>query len=157
MSTTTAKRLAVGFVAGFLSVLVFSNGGLALYQAAGVPVPIAPWSLMPVPPFGVPQTLSLAFFGGLWGVLYAAVEPWLTARLGWILGGLVYGLLPMLALWFVVLPLKGIPIGGGFTAMGVQQGIVLHVAWGLGAALFFRLGRRLVGRHGGSGHLAAGV
>jgi hypothetical protein len=153
----TPKRIAAGFVAGFLSVLVFSSVGNALYQAAGAPVPFAPWSLAPVPPFGVPQTLSAAFFGGLWGIAYAAVEPWLTARLGWLVGGLVFGLLPMLVLWFVVFPLKGIPVGGGFSAYGVQQGIVLHVAFGLGLALFWRLGQHFSGQRGGKGPRAAGT
>jgi hypothetical protein len=154
MSAISAKRLAAGFAAGFLSVLVFSSGAIALYQAFGAPVPFAPWSMAPVPPFGVPQTLSAAFFGGLWGVAYAAVEPWLTARLGWLAGGLVvFGALPLLVLWFVVFPLKGIPVGGGFTAFGLQQGIVLHAAFGLGLALFFRIARRLT--DGGKGPLAA--
>ena len=161
MSDKTAKRLALqrlgwGFAAGFLSVLVFSNGGIALYHAVGAPVPFAPWSMAPVPPFGVPQTLSAAFFGGLWGVAYAAVEPWLTARLGWLAGGIVFGALPLLVLWFVVFPLKDIPVGGGFTAFGLQQGIVLHAAFGLGLAIFFRIARRLTGGNGGKGSLAAG-
>ena len=156
MSAISAKRLAVGFAAGFLSVLVFSSGAIALYQAFGAPVPFAPWSMAPVPPFGVPQTLSAAFFGGLWGVAYAAVEPWLTARLGWLAGGLVvFGALPLLVLWFVVFPLKGIPVGGGFTAFGLQQGIVLHAAFGLGLAIFFRIARRLTDGSGGKGPLAA--
>lgn len=144
MSTKTPLRLAAGFVAGFLSVLVFSSGTIALYHAAGAPVPFAPWSMAPVPPFGVPQTLSAAFFGGLWGIAYAAAEPWLTARLGWLAGGVVvFGLLPLLVLWFVVFPLKGIPVGGGFTAYGVQLGIVLHAVFGLGLAIFYRIAGRL--------------
>ncbi|WP_340118681.1 hypothetical protein [Pelagibius sp. 7325] len=157
MSNSVPLRLAAGFAAGFVSVLIYSSGVLALYQAAGAPVPFAAWSMAAVPPFGVPQTLSAAFFGGLWGVLYAAVEPWLTARLGWLAGGALYGVVPLLALWFFVFPLKGIPVGAGFTAYGLQQGIVLHVAFGLGLALFFRIARRFTGRSGGQGPLAAGM
>jgi hypothetical protein len=112
--------------------------------------------MAPVPPFGVPQTLSAAFFGGIWGVVYAAAEPWLTARLGWLAGGIVFGALPLLALWFLVFPLKDIPIGGGFTALALQLGIVLHAAFGLGLAIFFRIVRRLSGRSGDEGPLAAG-
>src|SRR3546814_6945882 len=96
-----------------------------------------------VSPFGVPQTLSAAFFGGLWGIAYAAAEPWLAARLGWLAGGLAFGILPLVVLWFVVFPLKGIPVGGGFTAFGLQQGVVLHVAFGLGLAIFFQIARYL--------------
>jgi len=146
MFTKPTNRLAAGFAAGFLSVLVFSSGTIALYHA-GTPVPFSPWSMAPVPPFGVPQTLSAAFFGGLWGVAYAAVEPWLPARLGWLAGGLVFSVLPLLVLWFVAFPLKGIPVGGGFTAFGMQQGIVLHAVFGLGLAIFFRIIRRLSGSH----------
>jgi hypothetical protein len=47
---------------------------------------------MPVPPFGVPKTLNLGFWAGLWGVGYALIEPRLTALFGRWLGGLVYGL-----------------------------------------------------------------
>ena len=157
MSSKTAKRLAVGFVAGFISVFVFSSGAIALYQVAGAPVPFAAWSLAPVPPFGVPQTVSAAFFGGLWGIGYAVVERWLTARLGWLAGGTVYGALPLLALWFLVFPLKGIPVGAGFTAFGLQQGIVLHAAFGLGLAIFFRIFLHFIGRSRGGGSLAAGM
>src|SRR3546814_11605842 len=96
MFSRTANRLAAGFVTGFFSVMVFSSGTIALYQLAGAPVPFAPWSMAPVSPFGVPQTLSAAFFGGLWGIAYAAAEPWLAARLGWLAGGLAFGILPQL-------------------------------------------------------------
>src|SRR5262245_7160660 len=137
MSNAMPARLATGFVAGLISVWTFSMGTFVALQAAGVPLPFPPWSMMPVPPLGVPQTVSAAFFGGLWGVLYAALEPRLTAPFGWWLGGLVYGLLPMLVLWFVVLPLKGAPVGGGFMPVGVLLGVAAHVMWGLGTALFF--------------------
>ncbi|WP_340115593.1 hypothetical protein [Pelagibius sp. 7325] len=147
MSTRTPQRLATGFAAGFLSVLVFSSGTIALYHLAGAPVPFAPWSMAPVPPFGVPQTLSAAFFGGLWGIAYAAIERRLTAKVGWLAGGVIFGLLPLLVLWFVVFPLKGIPVGGGFTAGGIQLGIVLHAVFGLGLAIFFRIARRLAKSH----------
>ncbi len=140
-------RLLVGFIAGFISVLIFSSGLIAIFYAAGAPVPFAPWSMAPVPPLGVPQTLSAAFWGGLWGVVYAFIEPSLTARLGRWPGGLAFGaVLPLLVLWFVVFPLKGLPIGAGFTLLGVLQGIALHAAFGLGAAILFGIGLRLVGR-----------
>src|SRR3546814_2023594 len=70
-------------------------------------------------------------------------SPWISARLGWLAGGLAFGILPLVVLWFVVFPLKGIPVGGGFTAFGLQQGVVLHVAFGLGLAIFFQIARYL--------------
>jgi hypothetical protein len=143
MSHITPAHLMLGFVAGFVSVFIFSSGGIAILAAVGAGVPFAPWSMAPVPPFGVPQTVSAAFWGGLWGVAYAAIEPRFTAWFGWWLGGLMFGLLPLLGLWFVAFPLKGIPIGGGFALSGVFMGIFLHVVFGLGTAIFFRLGLRL--------------
>jgi hypothetical protein len=142
----TPTRLMVGFIAGFLSVLTFQSGLIAIFYAAGAAVPFAPWSMAPVPPFGVPQSLSAAFWGGLWGVAYAFLEPRLTARLGWWSGGLVFGALPLLVLWFVALPLKGLPIGGGFALSRVLVAIVLHAGFGLGTAIIFRFGRHLAGR-----------
>src|SRR5829696_6055319 len=73
--------------------------------------------------------------GGLWGMVYAFLEPRLTARLGWWSGGLAFGALPLLALWFVALPLKGLPVGGGFTLSGMLVAIVLHAGFGLGVAV----------------------
>ena len=140
-TTATPTRLIVGFIAGSLSVLIFSSGLIAIFYAAGAAVPLAPWSMAPVPPFGVPQSFSAAFWGGLWGVAYAFLEPRLTARLGWWSGGLVFGaVLPVLVLWFVVMPLKGLAIGGGFALSRVLLEIVLHAVFGLGTAIMFRLG-----------------
>src|SRR5690349_20755195 len=80
----------VGFVAGFSSVLIFSNGAIAILHEAGI-VPFAPWNMAAASLFGLPQVLSDAFWGGLWGVIYALIEPRLTARLGsWWSGGLVF-------------------------------------------------------------------
>jgi hypothetical protein len=140
-SGSVPARLTTGYIAGFLAVIVFSSALIAVYYAAGAAVPFAPWSMAPVPPFGVPQTISAAFWGGLWGIAYALLENRLTARLGWWFGGLAFGVLPLLILWFVVLPLKGIPLGGGFVLPMVLQAIVLHLGFGLGTAIFFRLGQ----------------
>jgi hypothetical protein len=143
----TPTRLVVGFVAGFLSVLTFQSGLVAIFHALGA-IPLAPWRMTPVPPFGVPQSLSAAFWGGLWGVAYALLEPRLTARLGWWPGGLVFGaVLPVLVLWFVVLPLKGQPVGGGFAPPSrVLLTVVVHAVFGLGTAILFRFGLRLAQR-----------
>jgi hypothetical protein len=143
----TPMRLVVGFVAGFLSVLTFQSGLIAILHASGA-IPFAPWRMTPVPPFGVPQSLSAAFWGGLWGVAYALLEPRLTGRLGWCLGGLAFGaVLPVLVLWFVVLPLKGQPVGGGFAPPSrVLLTVVIHAVFGLGTAILFRFGLRLAQR-----------
>jgi len=135
---TTVMRLFLGFLAGLLSHLIFQGAfGSILYAAHALPA--LPWSLMPVPPLGVPKTLSLGFWAGLWGLAYASLEPGLTARLGWWLGGLVFGALPLAVNWFIVLPLKDLGIGGGFHLAMVLIGIGFHAAFGIGVAIIFRL------------------
>lgn len=91
-----------------------------------------------MPPFGVPMSLNLGFWAGLWGVIYVLLEPWLTALFGWLLGGLVFGLAPLAVYWFVVLPLKGSGIGGGFHLAMVPIEIGFHVIFGIGVAILFR-------------------
>ena len=140
MSTT---RLFLGFLAGALSHLIFQGGfGAILYVAHLIPALI--WSLAPVPPLGVPRSLSLAFWAGLWGLVYALLEPRLTAHFGWWVGGLVFGIAPLLVYWFVVLPLKGAGVGGGFHLKMVPIEVGFHVVFGIGTAIIFRCGLALV-------------
>jgi hypothetical protein len=56
--STTSTRLLVGFVAGFLSHLIFQGAFGALLYAAHL-LPALPWSLMPVPPLGVPRSCGI--------------------------------------------------------------------------------------------------
>ena len=65
----SVRRLAFGFLAGFIAVLVFHELMLALLHAVGM-TPSAPYNARPLPPFGVPQILSQAFWGGVWGVVF---------------------------------------------------------------------------------------
>lgn len=132
-------RLLVGFIAGVLSHLIFQGALGALLYAANL-IPALPWSLMPVPPLGVPRSISLAFWAGLWGLIYAMVEEHLTVRFGWWAGGLVFGVLPLLGHWFVALPLKGLGLGGGFDPARMPIEIAFHLVFGIGVAILFRSG-----------------
>ena len=134
--STTSTRLLVGFGAGALSHLIFQGGLGAVYYAADL-IPALPWSLKPVPPLGIPVTLNLAFWAGLWGIAYALLEPRLTARLGRVPGGLAIGVAAMLARWFIVLPLKGAPVAEGLVpqAVGIYAGF--HLIFGIGLALIY--------------------
>jgi hypothetical protein len=140
-----STRLFAGFAAGFLSHLIFQGAFGATLYAADL-IPALPWSLMPVPPFGVPRSLNLAFWAGLWGLGYALLEPRLTALFGRWFGGLVYGFAPLAGYWFVVLPLKGLGIGGGFHAAKAPIEIGFHLIFGLGAAILFHAGFALARR-----------
>jgi hypothetical protein len=133
-------RLVLGFAAAFLSTLVFHQIGLAMLHALGV-TPAIPWSLKPVPPFGVPAVISLAFWGGVWGVVLVLCEPWLArAPGGYWLGVIVFGaVFPTLAAWFIVFPLKGLPAAGGFHLPGITVGPIVNGLWGLGTGVFLSL------------------
>jgi len=139
-------RLYMGFLAGFFSHLIF-QGALGAVLYAMHLVPALPWSLTPVMPLGVPQSVNLGFWAGLWGMAYAVIEHPLTTFLGRWWGGIVYGLAgPLLAFWFVALPLKGAGIGGGFELTTVPIHIAFHAVFGLGLSVLFRLGFALVAR-----------
>jgi len=140
---TISTRLFLGFLAGAFSHLIFQGGFGAILYAANL-LPGLTWSLMPVPPLGVPKSLNLAFWAGLWGLGYALLEPRLTAHLG----GLVYGLGPLAGYWFVVLPLKGAGIGGGFRLAIMPIEIGFHAIYGIGVAILFRAAFVLARRHG---------
>jgi hypothetical protein len=79
-------------------------------------------------------------------VAYVLIEQRLTARLGWLLGGLAFGLAPLAVYWFVVLPLKGAGIGGGFHLMMVPIEIGFHAAFGIGLAAVVRAGHAFARR-----------
>jgi len=141
-----STRLLLGFLAGFLSHLIFQGAFGGILYAAHL-LPALPWSLAPVPPLGVPKSLSLAFWAGLWGLAYALLERRLTALHAWWSGGLIFGLaLPLVAYWFVVLPLKGVGIGGGFHLAMVPIEVGFHAVFGIGTAIIFRLGLVLARR-----------
>jgi hypothetical protein len=142
---TTSTRLVRGFLAGFFSHLIFQGGFGSILYAAHL-LPGLPWSLKPVPPLGVPLSLNLAFWAGLWGVAYALLERRLTAIHAWWSGGLVFSLAPLAVFWFVVLPLKGLGIGGGFHLATVPIHVGFHLAFGIGAAIIFRYGHVLARR-----------
>ena len=62
------------FLAGFASTLIFHQGLIAFLHAVGF-IPRVPYSFAPTAPFGIPQVVSLAFWGGVWGI-----PLWLAIR-----------------------------------------------------------------------------
>ena len=138
---TTSARLPLGFGAAALSHVIF-QGALGAVLYAGNLVPELVWSLESVPPFGVPTTVNNMFWDGLWGMLYALLEPRLTARLGRLPGGIVLGLASLLTFWFVVLPLKGAGVGGLHGAE-IAIDVAFDLTFGIGTAILFWAGRRI--------------
>lgn len=134
----TSTRLSVGFLAGILSHLLLEDGLRVILYLAHL-APALPWSLTPVPPLGVPASLNAAFWDGLWGLAYALVERRLTASFGRGPGGLLFGISPLLVYWVVVLPLKGLGVGGGFPPAAVPFDIAFNTIFGIGTVVFFQV------------------
>jgi len=62
VSASSAARLLFGFIAGFVATLIFHQIGLLLLHFVGM-TPNMPYNMNSVPPFGVPQFISLSFWG----------------------------------------------------------------------------------------------
>ncbi|HYA40678.1 MAG TPA: hypothetical protein VEF34_05220 [Syntrophobacteraceae bacterium] len=132
-------RVVFGFTAGFLAVLIFHQLTLWLLWGIGW-APFAPYSTAVTKPFGVPAVISLALWGGVWGVLFALVEPGFPAHGGYWAAAFLFGaVLPSLVALFVVLPLKGRPVGGGWHPALLMTAFMINGAWGVGVGLFFRI------------------
>lgn len=143
------RTIILGFFTGFVAVLVFHQGTAFLLHHLGNGVPGvvgifgttgAPFNLAPVPPFGVPTVVSQAFWGGVWGILLAAMlrRP-MGVSLPDLLFGFVFGALaPTLVAFTVVAAAKGLPLFAGGNRLAWWRAGLLDGAWGWGTALLLR-------------------
>jgi len=138
MARVSATRALSGFVAGFLAVPFCHQLVLAVLYAAGI-APFAPFNLEPVAPFGMPSFLSASFWGGAWGVVFAMVEGRFPPGRYWLAAFGFGAILPTAVALFVVVPLKGGPIGAGFLPAVWLTAILVNGAWGLGTGLGLRM------------------
>jgi hypothetical protein len=138
--------MLLGFLAGAASVFVFHQGALAVLRAAGLTTR-APYSLQPTTPLGVPQVLSLAFWGGLWGLALVSTDRRLPRRGAAVLVGALFGALaPTLVAWFVVAPLKDQPLAAGGVPSAMLTSVLVNAAWGAGTASLLLAVHRLQDR-----------
>jgi len=146
MQNSTA-RLFFGFLAGFLATLVFHQLTLALLWSLKVS-PFAPFPMTSTWPFHIPAVFSLAFWGGVWGVLYALIDRWFPGGGGyWLIAFLFGAIFPSLIAWLVVLPLKGLSMGGGWHPALLFTGLMVNGAWGIGTGLVLRFLSRKPSTH----------
>jgi hypothetical protein len=129
------------FIAGFVSTLVFHQGLLALLYVGGVS-PRAPWNMTPVPPLHLPAVISLASWGGVWGVVLWAVIRAARGAAYWAEALAIGALGPSLVAWFVVMPMKGMGYAGGWDPSIIVGALLLNGSWGLGVALLMRVVER---------------
>jgi hypothetical protein len=135
-----ATDFAKPFVAGFVSTFVFHQGLLTLFYLAAV-VPRAPHDFGAVPPLAIPAVISLAFWGGAWGV---AIWPFLKNVDGsayWVRALIISAMASGSVTLFIVSPLKGMPMAGGWSTKVIVSTLFLNGTWGLGMAILMRLMR----------------
>lgn len=132
-------RYVVAFIAGFIAVPVFHQGILDLLYLTQFQ-PHAPFPQTPTSPFGVPMIWSLSFWGGVWGMVLALFERRLPRMLiGYLIATTVFGaVFPSLVAWFVVFPLKGLPVAAGGSTAALLTGLAVNGAWGFGTGAMLR-------------------
>jgi hypothetical protein len=130
------------FVFGFIAVLAFHQPMVGLLASMGI-TQGAPYATKATSPFGVPQFLSGAFWGGLWGMVLCLVSRRWALTPSFLVRALLFGMLGLsLVAWFVVAPLKGLPVAAGGKFTGMLTSLCANAAWGFGAGLLLWLYRR---------------
>ena len=140
----SARLIAAAFVAGFLAVMLFHQPVLALLHAIGTTAAV-PYVTRPVPPLGVPQVISQSFWGGIWGIIFALVAPRFPRGASYWIAAVLFGAFALsLVAWFIVAPLKGLPIAAGGRPSAIITGLLVNGAWGFGTALLLLAFRKAV-------------
>ena len=136
---STLSRFALAFIAGFLAVVIFHQGMLALLHGVNF-TRRSPFPTAPTQPFGIPQIWSSAFWGGIWGLVFATIAPRFRQDNRYWIAALLFGAIaPTLVAWFIVAPLKHQPIAGGFQPATMLTGLLVNGAWGIGTALLLSI------------------
>ncbi len=141
----SGKALGLGFIAGALSVLLFHQSMVLILHMAGQ-VPNFPWSMRPVPPLGVPTLVNQMFWGGIWGVFFAAIVGAFPNRDLWMKGA-IFGLVGpwLIGNGFLVPLIKGGPLLFGFSAQRMMIGAFIGIAFGVGLGLIYGLTETRIG------------
>ena len=130
------------FAAGFISTLTFHQGILGLFYVLGK-FPRAPFAMNPTEPLGVPSVISVAFWGGVWGI---ALWPLIRGATGagyWLRCVLLGAIGPSAVALFIVFPMKGMAFAAGWDPKIIVGALILNGAWGLGLGLLMPSFRKL--------------
>jgi hypothetical protein len=129
--------LIAAFLAGFFAVLIFHQGVWAMFAAAGK-TPAPAWDMRGVPPLGIPQVVSSAAWGGLWGVVLSLLLPATIPALGyWGTCILLGAVLTTAVALFLVFPMKGRAFAAGWNPAVWIFALLVNAAWGFGFGLLF--------------------
>ncbi|RJQ83811.1 MAG: hypothetical protein C4519_06190 [Desulfobacteraceae bacterium] len=139
ISISYPRLIVLGFIAGFLATVTFHQLVLGGLWLAGI-APSGPYAMTPRPPLGIPAVISLAFWGGVWGSLFALIQVAFPRRGNYWWTAFLFGaIIPSLVVFFVVLPLRGLPIGGGWQPPLLITAFLINGVWGVGTGLILRL------------------
>lgn len=134
---STVQRVILGFVAAAISVLIFHQGMILILREVGMLPPAARvWSFA-ANPWGVPAIINQCFWGGLYGAAFGFLSP--RFRLPMVVCGFLTGMAAMMVAYFVVAPIKGNPIAGGWVAMAWVRSLLINGSFGIGIGLIFPL------------------
>ena len=137
---------AIHLACGFLAVLLFHQSAILILNLLGF-IPNGPFQTRPIPPFGVPAFLNQAFWGGVWGIVYGLVRARVPAALPVAVAGFLFGVVgPTFFGWFVLAPMRGQPVAGGFVPANMMRGVFINGTFGLGLALIAAYATRFTAR-----------
>jgi len=130
------------FVTGALSVLLFQMGALAILNAIGQTQGV-PFAYTPTKPLGIPQIWSFCFWGGVWALAFGCVERFFPRGPVYYLCSFLFGIVgPVMVLWFIVMPLKGLPVAAGLDPGRMLTQLIIHGCYGLGVGVLLQACRR---------------
>ena len=147
------KVVVWGFVMGAMSVLVFHQGTIHLLYNYGNNVPAMNdwigqvggpgWNLNqgmanpPIPGLHIPNFFNQMFWGGLWGILIAALIRYTTLP-DLLTGAVVGGFGCVLVAVTVVASLKGFPLFAGGDTRTLLRAVLINGGFGFGVAFLLR-------------------
>ena len=134
-------RLLLAFVAGFLSVLLFHQLALLLLHSIGfAPAELTAYAMKATQPFGIPRVWSLAFWGGVWGIILVLFVSFFRYGIGiWGTALLFSAIALSLVNWLITMPLRGESVGGGWQPNGIATDLIVNGIWGVGTILLYRI------------------
>lgn len=133
MPGTSLKSLILGFIAGAIATVTIHEAISYILLQAGI-FPRVPWSMEPVAGTGIPQIVSDAAWGGLWGVIFALILGNVPKGSMTLKGALLGILGPALVGVFILVPILTSKFPLFFNGDPNPIGSVLLILAGFGAA-----------------------
>lgn len=135
-SGSVARRAVIGFLAGFLATITIHQLVILALPLIGI-YAFPAYSFRLTVPLGVPLFISLAFWAGIWGIVYVFIADRLPKSINPLLAGALFGiLLPTLAGWTVIAALKGQPWFAGFNPERLATATIANSFWGASLPVF---------------------